>query len=239
MAFYRFTRACRNIIVEYLRSQLQEGGEHFDGSEYITLPRVTVSDVYRYDPRKLPAVVTDIATGGTRTLAFNQQVGQYTDTYGIYGERGQSYIAYGGRGDFDINLHCIANDRETMEKLTDLVAFTLVIGMGWIYYNKHMLLREVRFGGDGVDDKVGQEPVYFGNLVVPATADWRLIVPRDTISKVDIDVDLVTPDDPFTDPNNVVPGSITPIDLTSNIGKVTEDQSLNSKNPPLRPMRRR
>jgi hypothetical protein len=246
MAFYRFTRSCRHVIVNYLKSQLQGGTNHFDGTDWVEIPSpITVSDSYQYDPRKLPAVVTDIVTGGTKSLAFNQEVASYVDTNGIYGDKGITYTTYGGRGDFDINVHCAANDHETMEQLTDVVAFLMIIGMGWIYYNRHIFMREVRFGGDGVDNKISQEPVYYGNLVVPATADWRLIVPRETVKRINPDLDIVTPDDPFDDPNSLMPGTITPIDPGIDLSKsivITQESDIQEKfkdDLPLRPMRSR
>jgi hypothetical protein len=213
MPFYRFTKACREVILNYLKVELEDGTKHFDGSSYVELPSpVTIIDAYPYDPRKLPVVITDVVTGQSQNISFNQEMTSYIDTAGIYGDRGGTYQTFGGRGNFDVNIICAANDRITMELLTDIVGFTLLLGRGWIYYNRHILLGEVRFAGDGIDDKIRPEPVYYGNISIPATADWRLIVPKDTVTKINPDFDLVTPDDPFDDPRNAVPGIITPLD---------------------------
>ena len=242
MPFYRFTKSCREVILNYLKAELENdtGTKHFDGSDWVEFSRITVVDAYPYDPRQLPVVVTDVVTGTSQNISFNQELTTYLDTAGIYGDRNGTYQTFGGRGNFDVNIICAANDRITMELLTDVVGFTLLLGRGWIYYNRHILLGEVRFVGDGIDDKIRQEPVYYGSITVPATADWRLIVPKDTVKQINPDFDLVTPDDPFDDPRNVIPGSITPLDPPLG-SKVQGQVEKNSKDPqigeqPLQPM---
>ena len=225
MPFYRFTKSCREVILNYLKEELGDTTTHFDGTDWCTLPSITVVDAYPYDPRNLPIVVTDVVTGTSQNIAFHYEIASYTDTEGIYGPKNGTYQAFGGRGNFDVNIHCAANDRITMELLTDVVGFILLLGRGWIYYNRHILLGEVRFVGDGLDDKIRQEPVYYGTISIPATADWRLIIPKDTVTKINPDFELVTPDDPFGDPQHAVPGIITPLDPPLSFVKTNPGQS--------------
>lgn len=212
MAFYRFTRACRQVIINYLQGRLGKSEKHWDGSDWVEIPETRVIDAAAYDPRRLPVVVTDTAVGNIRTLSFNHVISPWQDMYGLYGPRNAAYQVFGGRGDFDITIYCAANDRELQQKIVDVTTVYLTIGRGWLWYYRHVLLGDVRIAGDGVEGDTQQERVWYANLVVPVTADWRLLVPSDQIQKVNIDVDLVTPDDPFEDPRNPSPGILTPLD---------------------------
>lgn len=212
MAFYRFTRACRQVIINYLQGQFSRSEKHWDGSDWIELPEIRVIDAAEYQPRLLPAVVTDTAMGNMRTLSFNQVIHPYRDTYGLYGPRNATYQVFGGRGDFDITLFCGANDRDLQQKLVDVATVYLTIGRGWIWYYRFVLLGDVRILGDGVEGDVSEERIWFANLTVPATADWRLIMARDAIQRIDLDVELVTPDDPFEDPKSLLLNAPKPTD---------------------------
>jgi hypothetical protein len=110
-----------------------------------------------------------------------------------------------------VTIYCAANDREIQQKLVDVVATYLTIGRGWLWYYRHLLLGDVRILGDGADGTAPQERVWYANLTVPATADWRLLMPRDQVQRIDIDIDTVTPDDPFEDPDSIF-GIFTPLD---------------------------
>ena len=212
MPFYMFSRACRQVVLNYMNIQLQEAGNHWDGSEWVQLPDVMVKDRDLYDPRQLPAVVTDNVTGSLQGISFDQNVYRWEDEAGTYGPKKAVYQVLGGRGNFDVSIFCASNDKETQQRLTDVVAYYLTIGRGWVYYNRHLLLGEVRFLGDGVDERVPQEKVYFASLSVPVSADWRLIIQRDTVQKIMPDIDLVTPDDPFPIPEMQMPPIQTPLD---------------------------
>ena len=102
--------------------------------------------------------------------------------------------------------------QETQQRLTDVVAYYLTIGRGWVYNNRHLLLGEVRFLGDGIEESNQKEKVYFASLAIPVTADWRLTIQRDTIQKIIPDVDIVTPDDPFEIPTMQENPLFTPLD---------------------------
>jgi len=212
VAFYRFARASRQVIVNFLGVYLAEEQKHWDGTDWIELPAIHVVDAREYDERTLPSVVTDSAAGTMRTLSFSNIIGQWHDTEGIYGPKDNDYRVYGGRGDFDITVTCSANDRELQQKLTDVATVYLAVGRGWVFYNRHVLMRDIRILGDGVDDSTPQEPVYYANLIVPTTADWRILVSGETLERLDFDIELVTPDDPFEDLRELPPGVYTPLD---------------------------
>lgn len=215
MAFYRFTRACRQVVINYLQARFNKSEKHWDGSEWVELPSINVLDANAYTTRELPAVVTDTAMGSLRTLSFNHVIHTWRDSYGLYGPRGSVYEVFGGRGDFDVTLYCGANDRELQQKLADVTVLYLTIGRGWLWYYRHVLLGDVRILGDGTEGDVQQEKVWYANLTIPASADWRLVMPRDVIKGIDFEMDLVTPDDPFTLPENIMdtePGLVTPLD---------------------------
>lgn len=212
MAFYRFSRACRQVLVNFLRAYLDQEQKHWDGSDWIELPAVHVVDAREYSERILPAVVTDSVAGSMRTLSFSNIIGTWKDQFGIYGSRGTSYQVYGGRGDFDISVSCAANDRDLQQKVTDVATVYLTVGRGWVYNNRHVLIRDVRLQGDGVDERTAEEPVYYANLSVPVTADWRILVEGEILQRLNFDITLVTPDDPFEDPSMVSPGAFTPLD---------------------------
>jgi len=200
------------VILNYLQGQLGRSEKHWDGSEWVELPEVHVIDAAEYNPRLLPAVVTDTVMGNLRTLSFNQVIHPYRDDYGLYGPRGNIYQTYGGRGDFDVTIFCGANDRELQQKVVDVTSVYLTIGRAWIWYYRFLLLGDVRILGDGVDGDTQEERVWYANLTIPATADWRLIVPKEEIQRIDLDVDLVTPDDPFETPDDSSLGVFTPMD---------------------------
>jgi len=212
MAFYRFARASRQVLLNFLRLYLDHGQKHWDGTDWVELPAIHVVDAREYDKRTLPAVVTDTAAGVMRTLSFSNIIGQWHDGEGIYGPKDNDYRVYGGRGDFDITISCAANDRDLQQQLTDITTVYLTIGRGWVFYNRHVLMKDIRLLGDGVDEKVHQEPVYYANLVVPVTADWRVLVAGEVLQRLEFDIELVTPDDPFEDLSGLPPGVYTPLD---------------------------
>lgn len=238
MAFYRFTRACRQVIINYLQSRFSQHEQHWDGSEWIELPEIRIVDAAEYQIRMLPVVVTDTAIGTMRTLSFNHVIMPYKDEHGLYGPKGGTYQTYGGRGDFDITLYCAANDRELQQKLVDVTTAYLTIGRGWMWYYRFVLLGDVRILGDGVEGEVQQERVWYGNLVIPVSADWRLIVPRDEILRIDMDIDTVTPDDPFDVPDQVVqePGLLTPMDPENARDRLAEIKAASQLSAPSRPI---
>jgi len=191
-----------------------------------------------------------------RTLSFSQIIGVWKDTEGIYGPRGTSYQVLGGRGDFDVTVVCAANDRDLQQKLTDVATVYLTVGRGWVYNYRHVLMRDVRLQGDGVDDRVPEEPVYYASLSVPVTADWRILVEGEVLQRLNFDIELVTPDDPFEDPSGVSPGAFTPLDKNPLVAVFDKEQTsqiaqmlrqatpprpavpgADSKEPPIRPMR--
>lgn len=238
MAFYRFTRACRQVIINYLQSRFSTREQHWDGSEWIELPEIRVMDSAEYQPRLLPAVVTDTAIGTMRTLSFNQVIIPYRDEHGLYGPRGATYQTYGGRGDFDITLYCGANDRELQQKIVDVTTAYLTIGRGWMWFYRFVLLGDVRILGDGVEGDTQQERIWFANLAVPVSADWRLIIPRDEIQRIDMDIDTVTPDDPFEVPDQVLqePGLLTPMDPENARERLAEIKTAAQAIAPTRPV---
>ena len=210
MAFYIFSRTCRQVIVNYLNIQLAEAGDQWNGFEWVNIDNIVVKDASAYDPRQLPAVVTDNVSGSLQGISFNQTIYSWTDVTGIYGPKQQTYQVLGGRGKFDVSIYCAANDKETQQRVTDLAVYYLTIGRGWMYYNRFMLMGEVRFLGDGEDKKNEQEPIYYSSIAVPVEADWRLLIQRDTIQKIHTDTDMVTPDDPF----EVPVGAVGPLGFT-------------------------
>jgi len=201
---------------------LGEREKHWDGSDWVQLPEVNVIDAHEYDPRLLPAVVTDTVMGNVRTLSFNHVIAGWRDDYGLYGPVDATYQVFGGRGDFDVALYCGANDRELQQKITDVTATYLTIGRGWLWYYRYVLLGDVRMLGDGVEGEVQQERVWYANMSIPATADWRLLVPRETVERFDPDIETVTPDDPFGDPVHPTPGIFTPLDPEEARGRLLE-----------------
>jgi len=216
MAFYMFTRSCRQILIAYLRTFFSEPTKHWNGMEYVDLPAIHVIDKNEYDAVTLPVITTDSAVGQLRTLSFNQVIGQWTDYGGVYGPENATYQVYGGRGDFDVTIYCAANSQDTQQKLTDTVAIYLTVGRTWLLYNRYIGLGDVRIVGDGEDQTPSQEKVYHGYLTVPITADWRLIEPKEVIQRINVELDSVTPDDPFEDPLQVMsrypPGTFVPLD---------------------------
>jgi len=115
-------------------------------------------------------------------------------------------------------------------------------------------MRDVRLQGDGVDDRTAEEPVYYATLSVPVTADWRILVEGEVLQRLNFDIQLVTPDDPFEDPNGVPPGAVTPLDKNplvavfdkSQMAQITQVLGQNappqpkvpgSKGPAIRPMK--
>ena len=250
MPFYLFSRACRQVILNYMDIQLQEAGQKWDGYEWVTLPAVVVKDKQVYEPRTLPAVVTDNVTGSLQGISFNQNIYPWVDEEGIYGDKKVVYQVQGGRGNFDVSIYCAANDQETQQRLTDIVAYYLTIGRGWVYNNRHLLLGEVRFLGDGIDESDQKEKVYFASLAIPVTADWRLTIQRDTIQKIIPDIDIVTPDDPFEIPTMQENPLLTPLDPPGIPVVEERKQDLSKEDPnkyliegpesqdlPLRPMK--
>jgi len=227
MAFYRFARACRQVLVNFLSAYLDQEQMHWDGTDWIELPPIHVVDAREYSERILPSVVTDSAAGSMQTLSFSQVIGVWKDDYGIYGPRDTSYQVYGGRGNYDISIVCAANDRDLQQRLTDVATVYLTVGRGWVYNNRHVLLRDVRLQGDGLDDRVPEEPVYYATLSVPATADWRILVEGETLARLNFDVELVTPDDPFEDPIAHPPGTLTPIDKNPLVAVFDKEQMTN------------
>jgi len=244
MAFYRFARASRQVIVNFLGAYLSQEQRHWDGTDWIDLPAIHVVDAREYDARTLPAVVTDSVAGVMRTLSFSNIIGQWQDTEGVYGPKDEHYRVYGGRGDFDITVSCSANDRELQQKLTDVTTVYLTVGRGWVFYNRHVLMRDIRLLGDGVDEKEAQEPVYYANLVVPVTADWRVLVSGEILEQLDFDLELVTPDDPFEELGMLPPGAYTPLDKNPLVAVFDQknfppspSRPKSNGEEPLRPMR--
>jgi hypothetical protein len=211
MAFYRFSRACREILVNFLRAYLDKNQKHWDGSDWVELPPVTVVDAKEYVARTLPAVVTDSVAGSLQTLSFSNIISSWKDEHAVYGPKDTVYTVYGGRGNFDVTLYCAANDRDLQQKVTDVATVYLTIGRGWVWIYRHILMRDVRLLGDGVDERVPNEPVYYANLAVPVSADWRILVAGETLRQLNFDIELVSPDDPFETPT-MQPGVVTPLD---------------------------
>lgn len=233
MAFYRFARACRQVLVNFLSAYLNQEQKHWDGTDWIELPTIHVVDSREYDERVLPSVVTDSAAGSMQTLSFSHVIGAWKDEYGVYGPEHTAYQVYGGRGNYDISVVCAANDRDLQQRLTDVATVYLTIGRGWVYNNRHVLIQDVRLQGDGIDERVPQEPVYYANLSVPTTADWRILVEGETLARLNFDIELVTPDDPFEDPSGVPPGALTPIDKNPLVA-VFDKTQMTSMNQMLR-----
>jgi len=216
---------------------LSRSEKHWDGSEWVELPEIRVVDAHEYQPRLLPAVVTDTVMGNIRTLSFNHVIHVWTDDYGLYGPRNATYQVFGGRGDFDVTFFCGANDRELQQKLVDVTTMYLTIGRGYLWLYRFVLVGDVRIQGDGVEGEVQQERVWYGNLLTPVSADWRLIVPRDQVERFDIDIDLVTPDDPFESPDGLAPGVLTPMDPEGARARLVEMQRQESAQAPASSLR--
>ena len=244
MAFYRFSKACRGVLVNFLRMFLDQEQQHWDGSDWITLPEIHVMDKNEYQARTLPAVVTDSVTGGTQTISFSNIIGSWIDIEGIQGPVGVTYQVLGGRGNFDVTLQCAANDQDLQQKLTDVAAVYLTVGRGWVWNNRHVLMRDVRLSGDGVDNSTPQEPIYYATLMIPVTADWRILIEGETLKRFNFDLDLVTPDDPFEIPGMEV-GALTPLDpnpLVSVFNKQNESEimmprPIPKEEPDIKPMK--
>ena len=217
MAFYRFTEACRQVLVNYLRLQLDEPEKHWNGTDWIELPHVHVVDAREYDKRTLPSVITDSAVGNVRSLSFSHALVPWQDVSGVYGPANQWYMVYGGRGDFDVTIRCNANDRVLQQKLTDATAAYLIWGRWFLWNYRFVLIGDIRITGDGVEEGVAQEPVYYGVLSAPIYADWRMLVTRDLVKRVDFDIETVSPADPF-DLAPVVPSSRDPFEEKSGLG---------------------
>jgi len=224
VAFYRFARACRQVLVNFLGVYLDQEQKHWDGTDWIELPPIRVVDAREYDERVLPSVVTDSAAGSMQTLSFSNIIGAWKDVYGVYGPRNTSYQVYGGRGNYDISVVCASNDRDLQQRLTDVATVYLTVGRGWVYNNRHVLIRDVRLQGDGIDERIPQEPVYYANLSVPTTADWRILVEGETLARLNFDIELVTPDDPFEDPGATAPGTLTPMDKNPLVAVFDKEQ---------------
>ena len=212
------------MIVNFLRIYMDQEQQHWDGSDWITLPQVHVVDKNEYQERTLPAIVTDSVTGGAQTISFSNIIGSWIDLEGVYGPKDITYQVLGGRGNFDVTLQCAANDQDLQQRITDVAAVYLTVGRGWVWNNRHVLMRDVRMAGDGVDNASPQEPVYYATLTIPITADWRILLEGETLKRFNFDLDLVTPDDPFEIPGMDV-GTFTPLDQNPLVSVFSKDNT--------------
>jgi len=222
--------------------------------EYIELPEIHVIDKGEYDAKTLPVITTDSVAGQLRTLSFNQVIGQWTDYGGVYGPENAVCQVYGGRGDFDVTIYCAANSQDIQQKLVDTTAFYLTIGRRWLLENRYIGLGDLRLVGDGNEKNSEQEQLYFGYMTVPVTADWRLVEPVDVIERINVELDAVTPDDPWSEPIDfeaAPPGTFTPLDAKKRaivmrnkayareVQATKQEQEETLERPSIRPIRER
>lgn len=186
MSFYSFTRRCRRILVLYLRQKFDEQGQTFDGTEWLTVPSCHVVDSEEYDIRQLPAIVTANAQGQVVDWSFNQVIGHWTDAEGVYGPKNQGYEVLGGRGSFTVRIVCLDRSQEVQQTITDYAGFLLSTGKREILESYNLLLGDPQLTNDGQFRTEDQEVVWFAQIMVPVSADWRALRPREKITSIEV-----------------------------------------------------
>lgn len=194
--------------MEYLRAHFREGYRHWTGEEWSSLPAVGVFDRPEYLERSqgdeaeegglspqgtaLPAVVIANATGETLDLAFDQDLGVWTDTLGTQGEAHAVYQVIGGWSSFTVSISCGAYEEEVQQLLTDLTGLYLLLGKFYSFWRGKLLIDQVRFLGETqISGEPGQALIFEGRLSARVSADWRSVYPVETIKKIDVDARLV------------------------------------------------
>jgi len=184
MSYYQFTRRCRRGLVDYLRQELSTAQTIFDGIETLEIPSCHVVDSEEYDRRQLPAVVVQNAQGEVQDWAFNQVLRTWEDTEGIYGPKGVHYEVLGGRGAFITRLVCAAYAQEVQQIITDFAGRALALGKEDLLRRYSLLLGNPQLAGDGQFRNIDEEVVWYADIQVPVSADWRALRQRDTIATV-------------------------------------------------------
>lgn len=182
--------------MQYLRRAFHQESSHFTGEEWVEFPEIHVFDYPEYDFRKriLPAVVLMNAVGQTTDLAFDQELGTFTDEATQYGDDpAQQYLVIGGQSSFTLNVLCGAGQEPLQQHLTDAVAMYLLLGRYTAFLSSRtVLLDQVAFlGGGRVTTEPDQEPVFEGRLSARISADWRVTYPVSTITRIDVDPESV------------------------------------------------
>lgn len=183
---YQFTRRARQNIIKVLKPYFEEAVRVYDGYEWLEIPQVHVVDAEEWDSRLLPAIVTQNARGRAIDITIGGLISELQDTTGEFGEVGATYEVRGGQGAFTLELLCASNSQKTQQLIADRAAFLLTLLREQIYNDYLMLLsNDISVAEAGkAPGAPEQESVWITRLSVSLTADFRILVRRDTISQI-------------------------------------------------------
>lgn len=145
--------------------------------------RIYIGDIFRYDKRYWPAIVTRYSSGRTYHVSFNQE---YTTKYRydlvIDGYGNKSFIkvpthtVISGAWDQNFTITIVAESVPDREELTDIVSSFFISKTRQELYESGLFIKNVDIGAER-EDNWGNEKVYLQDLTLQTYSEWRREIP--------------------------------------------------------------
>ena len=145
--------------------------------------RIYIGDIFRYDKRYWPAIVTRYASGRTYHVSFNQEhTTKYRVDLVLDGYGGHSYVRVptatiiAGAWDQSFTITIAAESVPDREELTDIVSSFFIAKIRQELYESGLFIKSVDIGGEREEDW-GNEKVYLQDLTLTTFSEWRREIP--------------------------------------------------------------
>lgn len=154
--------------------------------------RIYIGDIFRFDKRFWPAIVTRYASGRTYHVSFNQE---YTIKYRydlvLDGYGGKSYVKVpthtivAGAWKQSFTIVIAAESVQDREELTDIVSSFFIAKTRQELYESGLFIESVSIGGEREEDW-GNEKVYLQDITLETYSEWRREIPIGSNSLIEM-----------------------------------------------------
>jgi hypothetical protein len=145
--------------------------------------RIYIGDIFRYDKRFWPAIVTRYSSGRTYHVSFNQEhTIKYRYDLVIDGYGTHSYVkvpthtVIAGAWSQTFTVLIAAESVPDREELTDIVSSFFIAKTRQEIYESGLFIKDVSIGAER-EDKWGNEPVYLQEITLDTYSEWRREIP--------------------------------------------------------------
>ncbi len=145
--------------------------------------KIVITDVYSYDQKLLPAIVTTMTGGRDYVIAMNQNLGALRKD--IDGNWFQQWV-----GGWDVTLNCVigAEDTISREELSSFVSMMFMYWARMALLDKGVFVKNTSIGGES-EEPYANDFIYFSNVSIELYTEWEARLPiSDTLESVQYNI---------------------------------------------------